>query len=414
MSARWNPLPPEPSDLDDHAVRLQGDALQGKRIALLVCGGIAAIKAPLLVRELRRQGAEITVFVSEEALRYTTEEALAWSSDRPVISRLSSRSEHLSGQMAFDACLVAPATYNTLNKFRNGIADTLLTTFLASALGRLERGQTRILVAPTLHGSMHNAILTESLNALQEMGVEVIPPKQGDGKHLLPELEEIVMRTARSLTASPLRGIPVLVTGGPTPVHLDQIRRLTNRFTGQLGIAIAKELWLAGAEAYLIQGESGLIPPVWLPHQIVPDYATYQQTVLKVLAEREMPVGIFSAAVADYSPREVYPGKRPSGETEWELKLVPTEKVIQRVQTSFPELMLISFKFEAQLSHAELMQIARQRLESGHAAVIANRAEEQGAEQVAWLVTPHQPELRMESKAGIARALKLWLEQALK
>lgn len=409
----WNPTPPPESALDDHAVAFKGQALAGKEIALLVCGGIAAIKAPLLARELRRQGAGVTVFVSEEALRYTTADSLAWSSDRPVITQLSARSEHLSGRTPFDACLVAPATYNTLNKFRHGIADSLLTTFLASALGKQERGQTRILVAPTLHGSMHNSILTDSLNHLQALGVTVIPPHQADGKDLLPDLEEIVMRTARALSDSALRGQAVLVTGGPTPVPLDGIRRLTNRFTGQLGIEIAKALWLAGAEVQLILGQSGLVPPNWLPHQIVPDYQAYHSGVLAALASQPYRVGIFSAAVADYAPATVFDGKLPSGQTEMVFKLSPTAKVVQDVHAQFPELRLISFKFEQNLSHAALMQIAQSRLAQGHAAVVANRAEEQGADQIAWLVSPGEPEQRLQGKTGIAQALCHWLEKHL-
>jgi len=409
----WNPTPPPDSDLDDHGVTLKGQALAGKEIALLVCGGIAAIKAPLLARELRRQGAGVTVFVSEEALRYTTVDSLAWSSDRPVITTLSARSEHLSGRTPFDACLVAPATYNTLNKFRHGIADSLLTTFLASALGKQERGQTQILVAPTLHGSMHNSILIESLNQLQDLGITVIPPLQAEGKDLLPDLEEIVMRTARALSRSRLRDQAVLVTGGPTPVPLDGIRRLTNRFTGQLGVEIAKALWLSGAEVKLILGQSGLLPPSWLPHVIVPDYASYHSSVLETLASQPYQAGIFSAAVADYAPAQVFDGKLPSGQQEMVFKLAPTAKVIQEVRSQFPELALISFKFEQNLSHAALMEIAQSRLAQGHAAVVANRAEEQTHEQVAWLVSPGEKEQRLQGKAGIAQALCHWLENHL-
>lgn len=412
-SDHWNPTPPPDSDLEDHGVTLKGQALAGKEIALLVCGGIAAMKAPLLARELRRQGAGVTVFASDEALRYTTAESLGWSANRPVISQLTARSEHLSGQTPFDACLVAPATYNTLNKFRYGIADNLLTTFLASALGRQARGQTRILVAPTMHGSMHNALLSESLTHLQNLGVTVIPPLQAEGKNLLPDLEEIVMRTARALSRSPLRGQAILVTGGPTPVPLDGIRRLTNRFTGQLGVEIAKALWLSGAEIKLILGHSGLQPPAWLPHTIVPDYATYRATVLSTLAEQPYRAGIFSAAVADYAPEAVVDGKLPSGQQELVFQLRPTAKVIQEVKTRFPELALISFKFEQNLSHDALMQIARSRLAQGHAAVVANRAEEQGAEQVAWLVSPEQPEQKIEGKTAIGLALCAWLESHL-
>jgi len=198
---------------DDHAVDLYGDALVGKRVALLVCGGIAAFKAPLTVRALRRQGAEVTVFLSPESQRYVTVDALEWASLRPVVTRLSPQAEHLSGASPFDAYLVAPATYNTLNKLALGIADTVLTATLASALGRMERGEAAVLVAPTMHGTMHNRILTESLGRLTQLGVRVIPPRDAYGKDNIPDEAVLVAEVCSALPDAPLRGVQVAVVG---------------------------------------------------------------------------------------------------------------------------------------------------------------------------------------------------------
>lgn len=409
----WEPRLPTPAALDDHAVPRLSDVLAGRQIALLVCGGIAAFKAPLLARTLRKHGAEVTVFVSDEALRYVTPDALAWSSDRPVVQALSARAEHLGDGQRFDAYLVAPATYNTINKFAAGTADNLITTVLASALGQLERGQTRILLAPTLHGSMHNTILSQSLLFLQELGVTVLPPRDAYGKHNLPDETEIVYRTARALANSPLRGLPVLVTGGPTPVPLDGIRRITTRFTGALGCEIAKALFVAGAQVHWVHGQSTFQPPDWLSCTIVDSLQAYQDAVMQVLAFADCRAAIFSAAVADYAPVRVASGKIPSGQSELKLLLQPTAKVIQQVREAYPELMLVSFKYEAGLSHAELMQIARQRLAQGSDAVVANRAEEQGDAQQAWLLAPDLPEQPLFGKPAIAAGIVAWLENQL-
>ena len=157
-SETWDFSPPPTSLLSDHSVKVLSHKLDGCSIALLICGGIAAMKAPLLARALRKAGAEVTAFVSKEALRYVALDALAWSCDREVIVDLSARAEHLGDGNLFDAYLVAPATYNTINKAAQGIADSLITTTLASAIGRGERGETQVLVVPTMHGSMHNSI----------------------------------------------------------------------------------------------------------------------------------------------------------------------------------------------------------------------------------------------------------------
>lgn len=405
----WEPQAPAPSELNDHEVPLKGKWLTGKHVALLVSGGIAAYTSPSLARELRKYGAKVTVFASEEALRYVTLDALAWSSNQPVISSLSARAEHLGDGQHFDAYLLAPATYNTLNKFRYGIADSLLTTLLASALGRLEQGQSRILVAPTMHGSMHNRLLEESLLKLQEWGVDVIPPRDAYGKHNLPSAEECVFRVARSLSSSSLRQQPILVTSGPTPVAIDNIRLLTNRFTGALGLEIAKALFVAGAEVHWVQGPSPLQLPDWLPVYRISSFDEYQQTVLHLIGEHQCRAGIFSAAVADYRPLAVASGKLPSGGQVSEIPLTPTAKIIQEVQAQYPALSLISFKFEAGVSHEQLLQIAQQRLQTGSSAVVANRDEEQSGEQIAWLVTESGVQ-KMAGKPEIAATLVNWLE----
>ena len=372
----WDLTPPPASELGDHDVRLEGNHLQGKRLALLVTGGIAAMKAPLIARALRKEGAEVVAFASQESLRYTTVEALEWSTNNTVVTKLTAAAEHLSDSNPFAAYLVAPATYNTINKMRFGIADGTITAALASALGRMEQGKTKIMLVPTMHGSLHNAILTASLKALQAMGVAIMPPREDYGKHNLPSEREIAVAACRLLNQSPLRGVKMLVTGGPTPVPLDSIRRLTNRFTGKLGIQMAEELYLRGAEVLLIQGDSGLGPPAYLPHNIVHTYDEYRTLVLDSLAQESYRFGIFSAAVADYRPETVYSGKIPSGKVGQTINLVPTTKVIEEVKEKFPDLYLVSFKYQEQVSHEALMEIARDRLKLGYSAIVANRGEE--------------------------------------
>ena len=136
----WDFSTPPESDLQDREVLKLSDRLQDKRIALLVTGSIAAIKAPLIARSLRRQGAEVVAFASPEALRYTTVDALEWSTTNKVVTRLTAAAEHLSDDNPFAAYLVAPATYNTINKLRYGIADGVITAAVASAIGKNGKG----------------------------------------------------------------------------------------------------------------------------------------------------------------------------------------------------------------------------------------------------------------------------------
>jgi len=188
----WDRTPPTPSDLGDHEVPREGDELHGMRIALLVTGGIAAYTTPTLARSLRRRGGEVQAFCTSEALRYVTAETLEWATTNRCITGLTPDAEHLSDDDPFDVYLVAPASYNTIGKVVAGIADTVVTAALASALGRMEQGRVRVLVAPTMHGSMHNRVLVDNCRRLVELGVRVIPPRDAYGKHNLPGDETLV------------------------------------------------------------------------------------------------------------------------------------------------------------------------------------------------------------------------------
>ncbi len=394
----------------DREVILESTHLQSKRIALLVTGSIAAMKAPLIARTLRRQGAEVVAFVSPEALRYTTVDALEWSTTNPVITKLTANAEHLSDDRPFAAYVVAPATYNTINKMALGIADGIITSSLGSAIGRMEQGKTQILVAPTMHGSLHNSILTESLRKLDRLGIKIIPPKVANGKNNLPAEKAIACAVCRAISQSSLKDIPILVTGGPTPVPIDHIRRLTNRFTGRLGAFIAEELYLRGAKVKLIHGQGSFSPPEYLPHKIVTSYDEYLAEVMTEL-NNDYRYGIFSAAVADYQPAQVFPGKIPSGELS-KIDLIPTTKVISQVRAKFPSLGMITFKYQENISHEELIDIAKSRLQQGYQMVVANRGEEHQATgaQVAYLVTKDEAPQKVVGKQEIAKAIANYLE----
>ena len=281
----WDGQTPRSAALGDHDVPLDSPHLQGRRIALVVTGGIAALRTPDLARALRRRGAEVTAFCTADALPFVGQQALEWATCRPVITSLGWRAEHLSDGEGFDAWLVAPATANTLAKLACGIADTPVSAALLSALGRMERGQTQLLLAPTMHGSLHTSILSAHARQLAELGVHLIAPRDAYGKHNLPDAAVLVACVCRALASGPLRSRRVLVTGGPTPVPIDAVRRLVNRFSGRLASAIAAELLLRGADPELLLGEGSAPPPPWLPHEWLPSYDSYQQRVLAAVAD---------------------------------------------------------------------------------------------------------------------------------
>lgn len=415
----WDFSPPRTPAIGDHDVPLLSEHLVGKRVALLVCGGIAAMKTPELARALRRRGADVTAFCSGEALRYVGRDALEWATLKPVVTELSWRAEHLSDGEAFDAYLVAPATYNTIGKAAAGIADTVVTAALASALGRMQQGRTRVLFAPTMHGSMHHAILVEAARKLERLGARFVTPRDDYGKHNLPESALLVAALCRALSRSPLVGKNILVTAGPTPVPIDGVRRIANRFRGRLGAAIHEELLLRGAHSRLLLGDGGWRPASWLPVEVARTYDDYRERVLAHVAAG-VDAGVFSAGVADYRPKEVVAGKIPSHHEALTLELQPTEKVIELARAAAPAMHIVSFKYLEGVTHEDLLAEARRRL-ARYPAVVAGRGEEiTERTQVAWLVTRtgdqrlHEClEQRLEGRAAIAAAVVDHLEGAL-
>jgi len=404
----WDFSAPTPSGMGDHDVPRVSDRLAGRRIALLVTGGIAAMKTPEVARGLRRHGATVTAFASDDALRYVAREALEWATLGPVISALTWRAEHLSDSAPFDAYLVAPATHSTIAKMAHGIGDTVVTSALISALGRMEQGRTQVLVAPTMHGTMHNAQLVDNARRLAAQGVRFVRPRDAYGKHNLPDTETLCIAVGRALTNSPLRGRKIMVTAGPTPVPIDGVRRIVNRFRGRLGAQVAEELIWRGADAELILGDGAWRPKAPIPLTVVRTFDEYRDTVLDRV-RAGIWAGIYSAGVADYRPKQAVKGKIASGQASLLLDLEPTEKVIDLAMNADPSAHTVAFKYLEGVSEEELIRVASKRLDRA-GVVVATRGEDtRGTDQRALMVR-RDGVTAVEDKRAIAAAIAGYLE----
>ncbi len=404
----WDFRAPTPSAMGDHDVPRASDRLAGRRIALLVTGGIAAMKAPEVARGLRRHGATVVAFASPDALRYVAREALEWATLGPVITGLTWQAEHLSDGAPFDAYLVAPATHSTIARMAQGIGDTVVTATLISALGRMEQGRTQVLVAPTMHGTMHNAQLVDNARRLAAQGVKLITPRDAYGKHNLPDTELLCIAVGRALSVSPLAGRRIMVTAGPTPVPIDGVRRIVNRFRGRLGAQVAEELTWRGADAELLLGDGAWRPKTPMPVTIARTFDEYRDTVV-ARAKAGLWAGIFSAGVADYRPRQAVTGKIASGQASLMLDLEPTEKVIDMAMNAGGAMHTIAFKYLEGVSEEELIRVAAKRLDRC-GLVVATRGEDtRGTDQRALMVTPSGV-TPVEDKRAIANAIADHLE----
>ncbi len=376
---------------DDRVVAALGTHLCGKHIALVVTGSIAAYKAPELARMIRRYGGEVSVYLTKDAAKLVSAEALRWAVGNVgavYADALSGNVEHLTTREGkrYDGYLVCPATYNILNKVAHGVADEPASTLLAAALGRLERLGAPLLFVPTMNGDMLTSVLAGSLRVLEGAGAYLVRPRTTHGKWELPDTHEIVLALCRKLSKSVLSNRAILLTAGPTPVRLDRVRVVTNLFRGALGIALAEELVARGANVrFLFGGDPQRLPPylrgVTVPYR---DFDEYLSRVVENVRDGNLDgatyvAGIFSAAVADYRPETVFDGKISSGVGEGIVlpRFIPTPKVIDRVRDLAPALPMITFKLMANVSEEQLLTEARRRL-AKFQFIIANRLEDLG------------------------------------
>ena len=151
----------------------------------------------------------------------------------------------------------------------------------------------------------------KNLENLVNQGVNIIEPQITENKANLAKTHNIVIETIRKMNKSILKNKRILVTAGPTPGKIDNVRLITNRFKGRLGLLIAEELYLKGANVKLILGSSGINFPDYINTSIIRSFEEYYSNVMTEL-KNDYDVGIFSSAVADYVPSKVEKGKIPS------------------------------------------------------------------------------------------------------
>jgi len=295
------------------------------RILLGICGSISAYKAPWIVRELIRRGAQVKVVMTPTAGQFVAPLALQNVSQNPVIvdsfdsQHQQDGSWHVHLARWCDRALVAPCSATTMAKLASGLADSALALVLLS----LPR-QTPLYLAPAmdpdlwLHPStQRNALL------LQNDGAQLLSPAEGQlasglyGPGRLAEPVEL----ADWICRPSLRGIHALITAGPTYERIDTVRFLGNDSSGKMGYALATEAAQRGAEVTLVSGPVALPAPLGVRLiqvesaqqmlQACQQYASQAQVIVK------------SAAVADFRPVQVRAGKLKKEEVgdSWSLEL---------------------------------------------------------------------------------------------
>ena len=356
--------------------------LGGKKILLGVCGSIAAYKSALLVRLLVKAGAEVNVVMTQSATEFITPLTLSTLSKNPVLIEFHEGSgslwnNHVELGLWADLLVIAPASANTIAKCSMGICDNLLSAVYLSA-------RCPVYWAPAMDLDMYQHPSTlDNLKRLQAFHNYVIEAEHGElasglvGTGRMAEPETIMEALSQHFqNESALKGKKVLITAGPTYETIDPVRFIGNHSTGKMGYALAREVAQMGAEVTLVSGPSQL----QLEHPAVEIVRVQDASEMYTEAAKSFEnsdIGIFAAAVADYTPAEKHSKKIKKGDNNLEIKLTRTKDIaLELGKMKQSHQVTIGFALETDDEEAN----ARKKLQSKNLDfIVLNSLNDQGA-----------------------------------
>lgn len=322
-------------------------SLRGKKVVLGVTASISIYRIPDLIRDMRREGADIIVGMSEEAADLVSPKVMEWASGNSVVTNITGKIEHISlfsGERKGTALVIAPCTHNMIGKMANGISDDVPSTFYSFASGN----GNPILIAPAMHEGMYsNPANRRNVSFLQTNGVGIVPPDISEEKAKLSANREILDMTCRAFDKDVLDGKRILILGGHTEEPVDHARSISNHSTGFTGYWIARNAFRLGASDITYIGNSSYELPQYVQHVPALTSSEMEEQALKVVNKGYEAV-LSPAAISDFEVSEKHGGKL-SGSSRHTVELIPREKVIEKIRKEFNGL-LVAFSLESELS----------------------------------------------------------------
>ncbi len=343
-------------------------------IVLCVTGSIAAVESVKLARELRRQGANVKCFMSDDACNIIHPNTMEFATGQDVVLELTGGIEHVKYAQA-DLILVAPATANLISKFAYKIADNPISTLLITAFGY----STPIIFVPSMHDSMYAAV-SENIQKVKDDGIVFIEPKREEGKAKFPNIHDITLQSLRETSEGKLRDKKFLISTGGTYEEIDSVRGITNRSSGKMGLEIAKEAFIRGADVTVVTGRMEVHVPKVFKRVRVESTEEMKGEIIKMLPEND--VFVSAAAVSDFTVEKTSSGKanKISSEEDLTLNLKLAPKILNLVKKINPKIFLVGFKAEYNVTEDELVFLARNRIKSSGADfIVANDVSVEGA-----------------------------------
>lgn len=280
--------------------------LAGKRILLIIGGGIAAYKSLELIRRYQDAGATVTPVLTRAAEEFVTPLSVSALAGQKVFRDLFDLGDeaemgHIQLSRAADLVVVAPATADLMAKMANGHANDLASTLLMAT-------DTQVLIAPAMNVRMwEHAATQRNLATLKSDGVQIVGPEDGSmacgefGPGRMSEVPQIIAATSAAFGPRPLAGKRVLITSGPTHEPIDPVRYIANRSSGAQGTAIAVALRDLGADVVFVTGPATVAPPEGV--EII-KVETAAQMLEAVETALPADAAVFAAAVADWRVRD--------------------------------------------------------------------------------------------------------------
>jgi phosphopantothenoylcysteine decarboxylase/phosphopantothenate--cysteine ligase len=333
-------------------------------IVLCVTGSIAATECVKLARELKRQDFDVKCFMSEDACSILHPNAMEFATGQKVVTELTGDIEHVKYAQT-DLILVAPATSNIISKFAYKIADNPISTLLITGFGY----QTPTVFVPSMHESMYRAV-SKNIAGLKQEGILFLEPKREEGKAKFPNINDIVLQALRETSEGKLRGKKVIISAGGTYEAIDSVRGITNMSSGRMGLEIAREAFIQGADVTMVNGRVDVPIPGLFERIDVISAEEMVEELTDILPDND--IFISAAAVSDFKLDGV-DSQKISSDDDLTINLKPGPKILNMVKEINPNIFLVGFKAESNISEEELVISARKQIEkSGADFVVAN------------------------------------------
>jgi len=387
-----------------------------------VTGSIASYKAAEIARHFMKRGYSVRVVMTESAGRFISPLTFQALTGNPVNTSLWAEDQpgaigHIELADWADVVLIAPATADCIAKMAMGVAESnLLAVVLAT--------KAPVVVAPAMNVNMYeNPTTQENLESLMSRGIVVVEPDSGrlacgwTGQGRLASSSEIFFQVERAIGPNDLLGKRVLISAGPTREAIDPVRFLSNRSSGKMGIAMAREAFRRGGNVTLVCGPLGSKPllPSGVKYCPITSASEMHETIMNCSFDQQgnvtQEVVIMAAAVADFRPIRGEEHKIKKGAGAPELELVPNADILAELglrRGSEPKPILVGFAVETQ-GESALIEEAKGKLNKKKADfIIGNLAKDSFDRDTnrVWIVSPREVvELETASKKRISRGI---------